>query len=177
MTDSTSKIAAVFDLSTPALPDLAHSSLSDNQSADSDGEKFVVFFLGEELFAIAAQEVIEIVCPPALTPLPGAPAWLCGIANWRGEIISILNLSKLCGKSTTQPSPKTKQIVLKPEIFDSSVAFLVDKVSEIITLTNEAIKPAAGNLPPYFFGAAAHKSGSVYLLDTKMLFSTLAISS
>src|SRR5687768_14233711 len=134
MNDAPAHIKPLFDLSALDLTELAQSFSPEKQSVIADSEKFVVFFLGEEFFAVSAGQVIEIVQPPGSTPLPRAPDWLHGIANLRGEIISILNVAKLCGKKTMPVSTKTKLIVLKPQIFDSPVAFLVDKISEIIIL-------------------------------------------
>ena len=141
-----------------------------NQAQNSDGEKFVVFFLADALFAVNAAQVAEIVRPLDFTPLPNSPEWLHGIANLRGEIVSVLNLSKICNKPGVADSSKSKLIVLKTETGASSAAFPVDRLSEIITLRREDIQPSEDFR---FSGCAIYKTASVKLLDTERLFASL----
>lgn len=174
MNDTISNVEPLFDdLSSLNLPDLAESLPEHEKAEISDGEKFVVFFLDDEFFAVSAREVAEIVRPLDFTPLPNSPAWLYGIANLRGEIISVLNLSKICGKTNTSGSAKSKLIVLKSKYSAASVAFPVDRLSEIITFSLDDIKPAEDMR---MFGRAVYKTASVQLLDTEKLFSTLHLS-
>ncbi len=174
MNDTISNVELLFDdLSSLNLPDLAETIAGHEKSEISDGEKFVVFFLDDEFFAVQAREVAEIVRPLDFTPLPNSPAWLYGIANLRGEIISVLNLSKICGKTSANGSAKSKLIVLKSKHCAAAVAFPVDRLSEIITFAPEDIEPAED---VRFFGQAVHKTACVQLLDTENLFSTLVLS-
>jgi purine-binding chemotaxis protein CheW len=170
MNDAVPNIEPLFDLSSLNLSDLTEQFYPDEQTANLDDEKFVVFFLDDELFAVAASQVAEVVRPLNFTPLPNSPAWLYGIANLRGEIVSVLNLSKICSKRAAPVSSKSKIIVLKPKNFASSIAFLVDRLSEIMTLKPENIQPAEDLR---FFGKAVHEKINVYLLDTERLFTSL----
>ena len=87
MNDTTPFFEPLFDELSPLnLPDLTESFSQTEQTAATDGEKFVVFFLEGELFALPAAQITEIVRPLDFTPLPNSPAWLHGIANLRGEI-------------------------------------------------------------------------------------------
>jgi purine-binding chemotaxis protein CheW len=170
MNDAVPNIEPLFDLSSLNLTDFTDSFYSDQIIEKLDDEKFVVFFLDDELFAVSANQVTEVVRPLSMTTLPNSPAWLYGIANLRGEIISVLNLSKIYGKNALPISSKSKVIVLKPKNSASPVAFAVDRLSEIITLTTEDIQPAEDFR---FFGKAIHDTNSVNLLDTEKLFSSL----
>lgn len=162
--------AELFSTLSPTLPE----TLPVNEQkvkTETDGEKFVVFFLGEELFAIRASFVAEVLAPPAVTPLPNAPAWLYGIANLRGSIISVLNLALLCRKKNHLNSPKSKLIVLKPQTNAPALAFPVERLSEMITLASKDIKTVEDER---FFGKAFYQSASVSLIDAEKLFSTLS---
>lgn len=170
MNDTIPELEPLFDLSPLNLQNLSESFPARETAENSDGEKFVVFFLDDALFAVSAERVAEIVHPLELTPLPNSPAWLHGIANLRGEIVSVLNLSKICGKQSAPDSSKTRLIVLKPNNSASSVAFPVDRLSEIITLTKKEIQAVEDSR---FCGTAVHENASVRLLDTEKLFSSL----
>src|SRR5215203_7090627 len=112
--DVASSNEPLFDLSALNLQNLPETfPAAGKQAENQDGEKFVVFFLDDELFAVSAAAVAEIVRPLEFTPLPNSPAWLHGIANLRGQIISVLNLAKICHKNSAPVSSKSKLIVLK----------------------------------------------------------------
>src|SRR5215203_4430630 len=169
MNDAATNTEPSFDLSSLNLPDLTESFFNDNQPANSDGEKFVVFFLGDALFAIPARQVTEVIRPLPFTPLPKAPSWLAGIANLRGEIISVVSLFEFCRKHSAPPSPRSKFIVLRPKNYHSAVAFPIDNLNEIITLAGDRIDAAE---VPFFSGNAVYDSSPVHLLDTDQIFSS-----
>jgi purine-binding chemotaxis protein CheW len=172
MNETTPLIEPLFDdLSSLNLPNLTDSFPANEKTNNSEGEKFVVFFLDDEFFAVSAEQVAEIVRPLDFTPLPNSPEWLHGIANLRGAIISVLNLSKICNKNSASDSSKSKLIVLKTKNSAASVAFPVDRLSEIITLLPERdIQPAED---ARLRGTAAYKNAFVKLLDTEKLFASL----
>lgn len=64
--------------------------------AERDDEAVVVR-LGEGRFAAALDAVAEVGRVPAVTRIPGAPAWLAGVANWRGRLLPVLDLRLLLG--------------------------------------------------------------------------------
>jgi len=167
MTDLPAKKLPNFDLSAFDLPNLTDSFSNGENATQASGEKFIVFVLDNEFFAVSAKQVAEVVQPLPLTPLPNVPEWLLGMANLRGNIISVVNLLKLWDKKTSQPSSKTKFIVLRSPNGDSSVAFTVDKLSEIVTLPSEKIQLIKDDKS--FFAKAMHKSNIVYLIDTEKL--------
>ena len=171
MTDLQSKKLPNFDLSAFDLPNLTNSFSDDEKSAQKPGEKFIVFVLDDELFAVSAKQVAEVVQPLPLTPVPNVPEWLLGMANLRGNIISVVNLLKLWDKKTSPSSSKTKFIVLRSPNGNSSVAFTVDKLSEIVTLPNDEIQSI--NDDKSLYGKAIHKSNILHLIDTEKLISSL----
>ncbi len=155
---------------------LDDSFFHENKSAFSTGEKYVVFCLGANFFAISLKKVSEVVQRLAITPLPKVPAWLLGIADLRGEMISIVGLRKLLGAPDIEISSKTKFVVLKSQSFSSAVALAVDKLHEIIALTDEEIRLFTDENVPYLFGKSAYKSAhALNLIDAENLLSSLKI--
>jgi purine-binding chemotaxis protein CheW len=163
-----------IDFSAHDLPDLTNSLFFDKQNPQAAGEKFIVFFLDDELFAVSARKVSEVVHPPGITSLPNVPAWLLGIANLRGDIISVVDLQKLWRKKTSQNSTKAKLIVLRGQNSDSPIAFTVDKLSEIITLPNDKIH-FCEEASSHIFGKTFHKSNVLNLIDTEKLVLSLEL--
>ncbi len=66
-----------------------------DERVDEEGENMVVFALGDERYAVEATVVREIRRLGGITPLPGVPPFVMGITNVRGEILSVLDLTKI----------------------------------------------------------------------------------
>ncbi len=175
MDDSNPKKKPIFDLSALNLPDLTDSLSNDKQHAQQSGEKFIVFALDDELFAVSSNQVVEVTRPLAITPLPNVPEWLLGIANLRGEIISVADLQKNLEKKSSNLSPKSKFVIVRSHNSDASVAFTIDKLSELITLSNEEIENVEDEKSPHIFGKAAYKSNTLQLIDLVKLFASLEL--
>lgn len=173
MNDLPQKNSAGFDLNEPDL--IHHHVFFDEQSAHIKREKYVVFCLGADFFAVSTDKVAEVVQMLAVTPLPNAPEWLFGIADLRGTMISIVNLQKLFGTPETTVSPKTKFVVLKSPDFPSTVALAVDRLSEIIVLSNEEIQFIKDGKTPLVLGRATYTFNALTLLNVENLLSSLKI--
>lgn len=145
---------------------------------EAEGDKFVVFHLEDKLYGINTKSIAEVAANLPVTPLPNSPDWLLGLANLRGDIISVIDLRKLWRK-TSQTPLKTRLIVFPSTKNDPSIAFLVDKLSEIVTLSPRDINFSAADFTssfPSFFGKADLKSQPLHLLDVDKIFSTLTIN-
>lgn len=158
------------------LPELDLTRFSEPQMSPAVGEKYLVFFLGEELYAVASKTVAEAAAALIVTKLPNAPEWLLGVTNLRGEILSVLNLPAILRKDNLTPASKPKFIVLRSRVFESGVAFTASRISEIVTLPGEEIQNNADRESPHVFATAVHKSQTVNLIDTEKLLATLSIN-
>ena len=143
-----------------------------------EGEKYIVFHLDEKQYAINSKAISEVAPSLPVTALPNVPDWFLGIANLRGEIISVIDLRKLWKKDTTTPN-KTRLIVFHSQKHETSIAFVVDKLNEMVTLTAKDINFSAADFEdsfPTFFGKAEFKSHPLYLLDIDNILSSLTLA-
>ncbi len=148
------------------LPELNLSEKTSNPI----GEKFVVFTLGDEFFAISARKVSEVASPLSITALPKSPEWLFGITNLRGEIVSIVHLPKLWKTKIPVNFAKPKLIILREKT--GTIAIATDRLNEIVSLPNDAIKPSEENSQIY--AQAIFETKTLNLIDTEKLFSALS---
>ncbi|MEI7435407.1 MAG: chemotaxis protein CheW [bacterium] len=58
---------------------------------------FITFKLGEANYALEARQVIEVVPLVTLRACSGAPAYIAGLANYRGTGVPIVDLGRLVG--------------------------------------------------------------------------------
>jgi len=61
--------------------------------------------LGRERLGIPAALLREIVPTPPVAQLPKLPAWLPGIVQLRGELLTVLDLRQWLGIRSTEPTP------------------------------------------------------------------------
>ena len=122
----------------------------------------VVFCLGDTRLALDLRWVREIVPLPHLTPVPGAPAVVAGVAALGGEVVPVLATGRLLAAGTPRaPRPGDTMIVFAVD--DVRAALAVDRIDEVSTL--ETAPEGAAML----VGA---RGGEVQLLDPPALVAT-----
>ena len=83
--------------------------------ADDDYIEVVEFVLAYEQYAVETRHVREIHPLEHLTPLPCTPAFVLGIVNVRGEILSVIDLRKFFDLPEKGLTDLNKVIVLESE--------------------------------------------------------------
>jgi two-component system chemotaxis response regulator CheV len=101
-------------------------------AAPSNGER--------ELFGINVFKVREVLVMPKITALANTHEHLMGVANIRGQIIPVIDLSAVVGCK-----PKNGHTILMVTEFARTVqAFAVEDVREIVRLDWDQVLPAEG---------------------------------
>lgn len=101
--------------------------------------RYVVFQIGQQLAAISLNGIGEIDRMPNYTALPGTPAWCLGIANLRGQIVSVTDLAELIGEDGATVSKNQKVMIVRSQNLGASTALVVDRVIGIRNLTEGRI--------------------------------------
>lgn len=161
-----------IDLSAPLnLPDLTNSAFSEKWLVDN---RCLTFVLNDKVYALGAKWVAEVLPFPAITHLPRTPKWLSGVANLRGEIITVVDLFHFWNIETSA-SPVTPKLILLRSENDaqsvSTVAVKVDRVREVVVISDENIQEVEN--APHLLGKIAYKTDFLYLLDVEKLLSKL----
>lgn len=105
--------------------------------------ELLVFGLEEDAYAIPVERVREIVRMRELTRVPRSPDWLLGVLALRGEVVEIVDLRARLQLGVTELSRATRIIVLHGDV-DHVTGILVDSVSEVFRVSEDAILPAQG---------------------------------
>lgn len=92
---------------------IAHDVSSTSQRDGEGNWDGVVFRLGEHRLTIGITEVEEILTLPASTPVPGAHDWLIGMANVRGNLVTIVDLGWFLFGSRTPITTRTRLILTR----------------------------------------------------------------
>ncbi|PWB82597.1 MAG: chemotaxis protein CheW [Methylocystaceae bacterium] len=105
----------------------------------SGPKEFIAFHIGAQTFCIDIMAVREIRGWTPATPLPHAPSFVRGVINLRGAVLPVIDLATRLGLSQSEPTARHAVIVVQST--GQVVGFLVDAVSNILTLTPDAIQP------------------------------------
>lgn len=104
-------------------------------------EQIVVFQLASEEYAIPISQVKEIIRYNGAAKMPNTPAYMDGIINLRGKVISVIDLIEKFALAVEKGSDKQALIV---EAAGQEVGLLVDSVTEVIRLDSNAIEAVNG---------------------------------
>lgn len=102
------------------------------------------FSLAHERYAIESTHVREVYPLENLTPLPCTPAFVLGIVNLRGEIISVIDLRKFFDLPQTGLPDLNKVIVLESR--DMLFGILADAILGVRRIALADIQPALPTL-------------------------------
>lgn len=98
--------------------------------------QIIVFKLDDKVYAIETGTVEEITKRVTSTKVPNAPEWVDGLINLRGNVITLLNLSKLLHQ---QDSVCYNNIIIirnKEEM----VGLMVEEVIQVMEISSEDIQ-------------------------------------
>lgn len=115
----------------------------------------VVFRLGREEYAVSITAVKDVQSWIQPTPVPESPPVVEGVINLRGEIIPVIDLGKLF--RTERQNANTEARIMVMEVEGEKAGFVVDDVTEVRTLTPDAVAPPS----PVLHGGASGSRGTI----------------
>ncbi len=77
------------------------------------------------------KNILEIQQLPPVTYLPNLPAWIPGVCNLRGNIVSIVDIKQLLGFEVTALGPRTRLVVVRTDNQDLTAGLIVDEIVRI----------------------------------------------
>lgn len=144
-----------------ALPDKP--VVAQDTAVPADAEfQVLTFKLENQEYALAVSDVSEILRMVAIARLPEGPECVAGIINLRGKIVPVIDLRRRFGMPGRDHTLTTPIIVARLE--DVIVGLIVDRVSEVLTITDRCLEPASVAL------AEGHAIGSVAKVNDRLLF-------
>ncbi len=95
--------------------------------ASSDEWVGIGFRLGAERFVTSRADVREVLpIPDQVTRVPGAKPWLRGIANLRGQLLTVVDLKSFLGAGTPAADRQARVLVVASR--DVPTGLIVDEV-------------------------------------------------
>lgn len=114
---------------------------------DTQHGKYLTFSIGGDVYGIEIRYVMEIIGIQPITAVPKVPEYVKGIINLRGRIIPVIDIRIRFGREPVDYNERTSIIIV--EIGEVLLGMIVDRVAEVITISDENIVPP----PAYCSGA------------------------
>lgn len=106
--------------------------------------RLLAFELAGTPYALPVERVREIVRVRPVTPMPRVPAEVLGIISLRGEIVQVVDLRRRLGLDECERQRASRILIVHGR--DGRVAgLLVDRVTEVMLVAEEALRPASGD--------------------------------
>lgn len=136
--------------------------MRDERHTVAEEAQLVVFRMGSEEFGVPIQRVQEIIKVPEITHLPNTADYIEGVINLRGDVLPVINLRTRFGLPNQEHNAETRIIVVELPV--GRVGLVVDAVTEVLRIPQDAIEPA-----PKVTGLRTELLAGVGKLDDRLL--------
>ncbi len=135
----------------------------------------VEFLLFPEKYAIEAKFVKEVLTLKEITPIPGTPDYVMGVTNFRGSIISIINLKVLFSLKEKGLTEMNKALLLSNGHMEFGL--VADGIIGSLSVIKDELATPPLNLSDIGaqFMAGLTKNGAILLDAAKMLESKILL--
>ena len=145
-----------------------------DESNTNDPEiQLVTFRLKDETYGINVMQVQEVLRVAEIAPVPGAPHYVLGIINLRGNVVTVIDTRTRFGLPQAEIDDLSRIIVIESEA--QVVGILVDSVAEVADLHASEIDsaPNIGNEESsrYIQGVASRDNNLLIVVDLNKLLS------
>ena len=133
--------------------------------------QLMTFRLHDETYAINVMQVQEVLKQSEITMVPGAPDYVHGIINLRGNIVTVVNTRMRFGLPSTQVKDSSHIIII--ESGEHVIGLMVDSVAEVVYIQSSEIG-SAPNIgreegAKYIQGVHSRDEGLLILVDVDRL--------
>ena len=135
--------------------------LAEAPTDEDAGEQLdlVIVQLGAELYGLEAAYVFRIRPAEQITQVPRVPGWIAGVANDRGNILSVFDLRRFLGLDKVG-SEDTSPYLVVVEAAEMELALLADAVLNVVAQplsTLEAAPEMMHGIPQEYIKGVVHQ--------------------
>lgn len=108
--------------------------------ANDEVLQWVTFHLEDETYGINVMQVQEVLRYSEIAPVPGAPAYVLGIINLRGNVVTVIDTRTRFGLHSAEVTDNSRIVIIEAE--KQVIGILVDSVAEVVYLRSSEIDSA-----------------------------------
>ena len=91
--------------------------------------KVMTFHIGDQVYGIELQNVVEIIEVCHITKIPHMPAYIKGVINVRSKVVPVVDIRTRFGKEEIPYTSRT--CIINLSLDDMTVGIIVDKVADV----------------------------------------------
>ena len=118
---------------------MASPSGQTNQAQDDQVLQYVTFRLDDETYGLNVMQIQEVLRYTEIAPVPGAPDYVLGIINLRGNVVTVIDTRRRFGLADAEVTDATRIVVM--ESANQVMGILVDSVAEVVYLKASESRP------------------------------------
>lgn len=157
------------------MSDLPATSPSPGTTESDQAQRLLLLLaVGEQLYAIDSEQVVEVIPRVMLRTLSGSPEHLPGVFNFRGRVVPVVDVSRLIAGCPCAGHLSSRIIMVRH--LDAAGApallgLLADCVTDTLLKPLASFQPAEGTAErrPFLGGVALDERGMIQLLLTEPL--------
>ena len=96
-------------------------------------QQYLTFRLNEEWYGLSVHHLVEVLPMPKITRVPSVPNHILGVMNFRGQVVSAIDLKKIF--VLEQSLQTTDPAVVVVEHGEMRTGLLVDEIGDLIGLS------------------------------------------
>lgn len=135
-------------------------------------EKYLTFEIDGRMFAFSVHNVLEVIINRQINPIPKSAEYICGVINFRGEAVTVVDTSKKFGIKESPKNENPVIVVIQLQLENKSIklACICNSVKRVEEIKFSSIQqvPNFGN----YYNPALLK-GVFYIED--LLYSIINI--
>lgn len=139
--------------------------------------KYLTFWANKNIYAVSSFDVLQLIEPPFITPIPEMPNYIRGILHLRNENIPAIDLGLRLQESAVEKSDTARIVVLSTK--DGNLGLIVESIGEIINLEPadiSTIPKIADSTGKHIISSIAFHNGRLIpILDIATLLSDEAL--
>ena len=143
------------------------------EKASEEVFQWVTFKLENETYGVNVMQVQEVLRYTEIAPVPGAPDYVLGLINLRGNVVTVIDTRLKFGLMPAEITDNSRIIIIEAE--KQVVGILVDSVAEVVYLKASEIDdaPSVGTEESARFiqGVSNRKDDLLILVDLNKLLS------
>lgn len=101
-------------------------------------EKYIAFFLENEMFAIPIKIIREIIETSPITIVPNVAPDILGVINLRGQVVPVMDAKKKLGLGKSKNISEAKIVILHTD--NRIIGLLVDRIKQIFEISDKDIE-------------------------------------
>ncbi|MEA3357800.1 MAG: chemotaxis protein CheW [Thermodesulfobacteriota bacterium] len=106
--------------------------------------KLATFYIGDALCGMDILKVQEINKFTDVTKVPQSPEYVIGILNLRGQIVTVIDIGKKIGLSSTTVTEMSRNIIIKLQ--NEYIGLLVDSIGDVVLADMKKIEKPPANI-------------------------------